>query len=105
MRKDKPIAAVFLPGGEPVRPGDRVVQAGYADTLAFIVEHGEAALYEGPLGDVLIEDMNAHGGFITRADLTSYRTVERAPVRADYRGWAILGPHRPRPPACISPRC
>jgi len=95
MRKDKPIAAVFLPGGEPVRPGDRVVQAEYADTLAFIVEHGEAALYEGPLGDVLIDDMKAHGGFITRADLTSYRTVERAPVRADYRGWAILGPPPP----------
>jgi gamma-glutamyltranspeptidase/glutathione hydrolase len=95
MRKDKPIAAVFLPGGEPARPGDRVVQAEYADTLAFIVEHGEAALYEGPLGDVLIDYMKAHGGFITRADLTSYRTVERAPVRADYRGWAILGPPPP----------
>ncbi len=25
----------------------------------------------------------------------SYRTVERAPVRADYRGWAILGPPPP----------
>ena len=95
MRKDKPIAAVFLPGGEPVRPGDRVVQAEYADTLAFIVEHGEAALYEGPLGDILIDYMKAHGGFITREDLTSYRTVERAPVRADYRGWAILGPPPP----------
>ncbi len=39
--------------------------------------------------------MKAHGGFITREDLTSYKTVERAPVRADYRGWEILGPPPP----------
>ena len=28
-------------------------------------------------------------------DLTSYKTVERAPIRADYRGWQILGPPPP----------
>src|SRR5258706_11800551 len=39
--------------------------------------------------------MKAHGGFITREDLTSYKTVDRAPIRADYRGWAILGPPPP----------
>jgi gamma-glutamyltranspeptidase / glutathione hydrolase len=95
MRKDKPIAAIFLPRGEPLKPGDRVVQAEYAETLAFIAEHGEVALYAGPLGDVLVDYMKAHGGFITSEDLASYRTVERAPVRADYRGWAILGPPPP----------
>jgi gamma-glutamyltranspeptidase/glutathione hydrolase len=95
MLKDKPIAAVFLPDGEPLKPGERVVQAEYAETLAFIAEHGEVALYEGPLGDVLVDYMKRHDGFIARADLTSYKTVERAPVRADYRGWAILGPPPP----------
>jgi gamma-glutamyltranspeptidase / glutathione hydrolase len=39
--------------------------------------------------------MKAHGGFITREDLTSYKTVERTPIRADYRGWQILGPPPP----------
>src|SRR5260370_21985865 len=39
--------------------------------------------------------MAAHGGFITREDLRSYRTVERSPIRADYRGWEILGPPPP----------
>jgi gamma-glutamyltranspeptidase/glutathione hydrolase len=95
MLKDQPFAAVFLPHGEPLKSGERVVQAEYAETLAFIAEHGEAALYEGPLGDVLVDYMKRHDGFIARADLTSYRTVERAPIRADYRGWAILGPPPP----------
>jgi len=95
MLKDKPIAAIFLPKGEPLKPGNRVVQTEYAETLAFIAGHGEAALYDGPLGDVLVDYMKRHDGFIARADLTSYKTVERAPIRADYRGWAILGPPPP----------
>ena len=49
----------------------------------------------GPLGDILVDYMKANGGFITREDLTSYKTVERQPIRADYRGWEILGPPPP----------
>jgi gamma-glutamyltranspeptidase/glutathione hydrolase len=95
MLTDKPIAAIFLPRGEPLKPGERVVQTEYAETLAFIAGHGEAALYDGSLGDVLVDYMMRQHGFITRADLTSYKTVERVPIRADYRGWAILGPPPP----------
>src|SRR5215212_6544964 len=80
MRKDKAISAVFLPKGEPLKAGERVVQAEYAETLRYIARHGEAALYCGPLGDILVDYMKRHGGFITRDDLTSYRTVERAPI-------------------------
>ncbi len=95
MRKDKAISAIYLPGGEPLKPGERVVQAEYAETLQYIAQHGEAALYEGPLGNMLVEYMAARGGFITKQDLASYKTVERSPIRADYRGWQILGPPPP----------
>jgi gamma-glutamyltranspeptidase / glutathione hydrolase len=95
MLKDKPIAAIYLPDGKPLSAGARVVQSEYAETLKYISQHGEAALYSGSLGDVLVDYMKAHGGFITRRDLTSYKTVERAPIRADYRGWEILGPPPP----------
>jgi gamma-glutamyltranspeptidase / glutathione hydrolase len=95
MRKDSAISAIYLPNGKPLEAGDRVVQAEYAETLSYISRHGEAALYRGPLGDVLVDYMKAHGGFVTREDLTTYKTVERSPVRADYRGWEILGPPPP----------
>jgi gamma-glutamyltranspeptidase/glutathione hydrolase len=95
MRKDGAISAIYLPDGKPLNAGDRVVQSEYAETLTYIARHGEAALYRGPLGDVLVDYMKAHGGFVTREDLTSYKTVERSPVRADYRGWQILGPPPP----------
>ncbi|HEV3500388.1 MAG TPA: gamma-glutamyltransferase [Bradyrhizobium sp.] len=95
MLKDKPISAIYLPDGKPLNAGDRVVQAEYAETLTYISRHGAAALYHGPLGDVLVDYMKARSGFITREDLTSYKTVERAPIRADYRGWEIHGPPPP----------
>jgi gamma-glutamyltranspeptidase/glutathione hydrolase len=95
MRTDRAISAIYLPNGKPLEAGDRVVQSEYAETLAHISRHGEAALYHGPLGDILADYMKAHGGFITREDLRSYKTVERLPVRADYRGWEILGPPPP----------
>ncbi|MBR0925295.1 gamma-glutamyltransferase [Bradyrhizobium diazoefficiens] len=95
MRKDKPIAAIYLPDGEPLKVGERVVQAEYAETLRYIADHGEKALYEGPLGDILANYMEKSGGFIRRNDLTAYKTVERQPIRADYRGWTILGPPPP----------
>ena len=95
MRKDKAISAIYLPGGMPIKPGERVMQSEYAETLTYIAQHGEAALYQGPLGDILVDYMKANGGFIAREDLTSYKTVERQPVRADYRGWVILGPPPP----------
>lgn len=95
MLKDKPISAIYLPKGAPLKAGERVVQAEYAETLSFIAQHGEAALYQGPLGDILVDYMKAHGGFVGRPDLNSYKTVERSPIRADYRGWQIMGPPPP----------
>src|ERR1700748_2850921 len=68
MRKDKPIAAIYLPDGEPLKVGARVVQAEYAETLRYIADHGEQALYEGPLGDILADYMEKAGGFIRRGD-------------------------------------
>src|SRR5215467_3270573 len=40
MLKDKPIAAIYLPRGEPLKPGERVVQAEYAETLTTISKQG-----------------------------------------------------------------
>src|SRR6201994_5101778 len=75
MRKDKPISEIYLPKGEPLKPGERVVQAEYAETLKHIAQHGAPALYSGPLGDILVDYMKTRGGFIAREDLVSYKTV------------------------------
>src|SRR6202140_40370 len=48
MLRDKPISAIYLPDGTPLKAGDRVVQTEYAETLTYISRHGEAARYDGP---------------------------------------------------------
>ena len=95
LAKDRAISKIYLPDGKPLNVGDRVVQAEYAETLTTISQKGEAALYGGPLGDILVGYMKAHGGFITHDDLKWYKTVERAPIKASYRSWEILGPPPP----------
>ncbi len=99
LAADPEIARVFLPGGQPLQAGQRVVNAAYADTLRLIVGEGPAALYGGALGAALADDMARHGGFITQADLRGYRSHDRAVLRAMYRGFEITGP----PPPCAGP--
>src|ERR1700754_4518673 len=45
MLKDKAISAIYLPNGVPLQAGERVVQSEYAETLTYISQHGEKALY------------------------------------------------------------
>ena len=83
-------AAVFLPDGVPPRPGARIVQRDYADSLRAIAAQGPDALYRGPLGESVAADMAAHGGLISMEDLAAYRVIEREPVRGAYRGHEII---------------
>ena len=89
------LAALFLPGGAPLRAGHRVVQPDYAETLRAIARDGAGALYGGALGDALADAMSRTGGLVRREDLDGYRVIEREPIRGTYRGFEILGPPPP----------
>jgi gamma-glutamyltranspeptidase/glutathione hydrolase len=96
---DPEIRRVFMPGGQPLAVGARVVNAAYADTLRQIVREGPGALYDGALGAILADDMARHGAYLNRADLAQYRTNDLPVLRASYRGFEITGP----PPPCAGP--
>ena len=95
LGRDAGLAALFLPGGDALRAGYRVVQPEYAQTLRTIARHGAAALYGGELGDALAETMSRTGGLVSREDLAAYRVIEREPICGSYRGFEILGPPPP----------
>lgn len=95
LARDPRLAALFLPGGDAVAAGTRVVQRDYAASLRQIAEQGPAALYDGPLGAALVDYMAESGGLIDAQDLAEYRVIERAPVRGTYRGHEIIGPPPP----------
>jgi gamma-glutamyltranspeptidase/glutathione hydrolase len=84
-------ASLFFPGGAPLAPGARLVQPDLARTLERIAERGARGFYEGETAEALVAEMRRGGGIITLEDLTRYAPIWREPLRARYRGYALLG--------------
>jgi gamma-glutamyltranspeptidase/glutathione hydrolase len=95
MARDPEIAGLYLPNERPIQPGARLITSDYAATLRDIARDGPEHLYTGPLGDHYAVHMEKSGGYITRQDLTGYKTITRDPVRGTYRGFEIIGPPPP----------
>src|SRR5207247_1346660 len=82
-------AAIFLPGGESPRPGQRLVNPDLARTLERIGAHGRRGFYEGATAREMARFSRAHGGFFTERDLAEQRARWGEPVSATYRGVTI----------------
>lgn len=95
LARDAGLAAMLLPGGAPLKPGAKLVQGDYAESLRLIAKDGPEALYGGALGAALTGYMATHGGLIGPEDLANYRTETREPIRGSYRGYEIVGPPPP----------
>jgi gamma-glutamyltranspeptidase/glutathione hydrolase len=83
------VAAYGKPGGGQWAAGDRLVLKDLAATLRAIATDGPDAFYTGWIADRIADDMAAHGGLITKADLAAYEPKERAPVTGTYKGYDI----------------
>jgi gamma-glutamyltranspeptidase/glutathione hydrolase len=83
-------AALFAPGGDLVRAGDVLRQPELADALDRLGEEGSWPFYDGDLGAAIIDWVSERGGTLTGADLSAYETVDREPLRVDYRGREVL---------------
>ena len=73
---------IFLKDGKFYEAGELLVQPELARTLERIEKLGSKDFYEGETARLLAEDMAAHGGLITEADL---KTVRGARARAAHR--------------------
>lgn len=80
----------FTDEGEVYEIGDRWQQPDLAATLERIRDHGRAGFYAGRTADLLVAEMEAHGGLISHADLEAYESVWREPVRGTYKGFDIV---------------
>nr|WP_319484344.1 gamma-glutamyltransferase [uncultured Cohaesibacter sp.] len=98
MARDAEISSLYLPGGSPLKAGDRLVQSDYAQSLGLIQREGASALHGGLLGEALVgrlaEDAGDEGK-LSMADLVGYRPVIRQPVVGNYRGFRVVGPPPP----------
>ena len=99
-------AAIFLPGGEPPRVGERFVQADLARTLAYMVEEerraaatggrmaglaaAHAAFYRGDVAREIVRFIQAEGGFLSMEDLAGVRSRLEPAVARRWRGHTLL---------------
>jgi len=82
-------AALFLPGGVPLRAGTLWRNPELGAVLRRIAERGPAGFYEGETADLIVAEMRRGGGIITHEDLRAYTAAWREPVVFDYRGYGI----------------
>ena len=72
-------AAIHTDDGELDTDGLIVID-GLADTLGAIAEEGVAAFTQGEVGRLVVEDVQANGGLLTRRDLAEFVPIVRAPL-------------------------
>ncbi|MFA7438478.1 gamma-glutamyltransferase [Castellaniella sp.] len=82
--------AIFWRAGQPLRAGERLVQADLAQSLRWLAQQGAAAFYEGPIAERLVAEMQRTGGLIDAHDLAAYRARLRAPLEGHYRGKRVV---------------
>ncbi len=101
LAKDPEAAARFLEDGRWPRVANwtalsdqRIDMSSMAPTLEEIAEQGPRALYDGDLAAALAKDVEAKGGSLRLADLTSYQAEWQEALSFDYRGARLhVTPH------------
>lgn len=79
----------FAPQGRAPEAGEIWRSAGHARSLRLIGETEARAFYEGELAERIAAFLGEHGGFLTAADLASYRPEWVEPIRTAYRGYDV----------------
>lgn len=83
-------AAIFLKDGQPLKKGDKLVQADLAATYRAVAAKGVEWFYEGEFAAKTGEWMKNNGGILTAADFANYKAPEREPIRSKYRGYDLI---------------
>lgn len=94
-------AGLYLPGANPLRTGEILIQTELASTLQYMVDEEKAnsvkgriqalaaahsAFYEGDISTKIARHHHEHGGWLTREDLAGYHVTFEEPVRTTYKG-------------------
>ncbi len=83
-------AALFAPHGTVLRAGEKLRQPELADALERLGNEGAAPFYTGDIATAIVAWLSERGGILTAPDLAAYAVLDRAPVRASYRGRQVV---------------
>jgi gamma-glutamyltranspeptidase len=94
-------AALFLPGGKPVRAGSKMRNPALADTLHAIAERGWSGFYQGAVAAEMERFSRDAGGFFARSDFANQRASWGAPIAGTYRDVTIYNTPPPTQGLCV----
>ena len=89
LAADPGCAALYLPQGRPLRPGDMLCQPALAASLRAIARQGADEFYVGELAKRIARSQEARGGFISAGDLAAYAPLWVEPIATHYRGHRV----------------
>ncbi|WP_101294275.1 gamma-glutamyltransferase family protein [Halegenticoccus soli] len=78
--------AAYLFDGRAPSVGERVRLPALGATLETVAEEGADAVYEGEIGERIVEEVRAKGGFLSRSDLAGFEPEFVDPVSTTYGG-------------------
>ncbi|PLA74118.1 gamma-glutamyltransferase [Hydrogenovibrio sp. SC-1] len=87
-KSDKPLNFKRYFGG--LKSGELFVQSELADTLKRIAKSGPFDFYFGKTAELILAEMQAHNGLISKQDLTRYEAKWRQPIVATWRGRQVI---------------
>ncbi|MEG0232239.1 MAG: gamma-glutamyltransferase [Hafnia sp.] len=91
FRDDPEAARIFLrQNGDPLQPGDRLIQTDLANTLESIAQNGPDAFYQGKIPQAVEAAAKKGGGILTAKDFANFRIAETAPITCSYRGYEFV---------------
>ncbi|HYJ08271.1 MAG TPA: gamma-glutamyltransferase [Polyangiaceae bacterium] len=82
--------SVYLPQGKPPTAGQTLRSAKLATTLRRIAGEGRRGFYEGTVASDMVKAVQAAGGSLALADLSSYQPLPRQPLRVEWDGKQVL---------------
>lgn len=77
---------VFLPDGRPPKAGEQVEFPDLARTLATLAENGADAVYDGEIGERIVDEVQRKGGFLAMDDLREFEVEFPDPIQTRYEG-------------------
>lgn len=91
LQADAEAAALFLPNGQPLQPGDLLVQPQLAATFEQILAQGRDGFYRGRVAEALASKVQSLGGLIRADDMAAYPVASMRPLCAPWRQYTVLG--------------
>jgi gamma-glutamyltranspeptidase/glutathione hydrolase len=93
---------LLTPSGDPLPVGTWLRNPDLARTYELIARHGASALYDGPIGQAIVQAVDHpvltpgqtvvnEPGIMSTNDLRAYRTRLLAPTKVNYRGLDVYG--------------